>query len=110
MDWPFFVMAAGFCVSVTALTFFLFGRRRQAPLSAPKARSEGVRELCAAACWGGLVIVQVGMLANDLRFGASSQNLALALPGYAFFALACGFYLGRLSLRRQLRPEADAAR
>jgi hypothetical protein len=69
---------------------------------------ESVRELTGtAAFFAGIVLMQAGVVAGDLRYGASYQWLALATS--AFSLLLCGVAIGRLSLRWQLRPEATAS-
>jgi len=48
--------------------------------------------------------MQAGVVAGDLRFGASYQWLALATSAFAL--VFCGVAIGRLSVRWQLRPDA----
>jgi hypothetical protein len=48
--------------------------------------------------------MQAGVVAGDLRYGASYQWLALATS--AFSLVLCGVAIGRLSVRWQLRPDA----
>ena len=72
---------------------------------------ESVGELCGRAVFlGGFVLIQVGILAEDLRHGASHQWLAFLLATSALMLLLCGAALSRLSLRWQLRadPASDA--
>ncbi|HET8921078.1 MAG TPA: hypothetical protein VFN27_15550 [Xanthobacteraceae bacterium] len=112
MDWTVFVMIGGVCVSAAAFAFgliYVLPRARTARRgSADEERCNGLRELCLAVVIGGVVLISVGTIANDVRFAPAPVNPVIFLGVGAFFVWQCGFWLGRVSLR--LRPSvADVA-
>jgi hypothetical protein len=94
------------------LLVYLFYAWRRTRSPGPKARLatprrlESVGELCGLAIvFGGFALGQIASAAVELQFCTTPQRLAqfLALAGVS--VLLWGIYLGRLSLRLQLRME-----
>ena len=116
MDWNDIAIMIGagvVLIGAIASTPPAFRRWRQPPQQTHLTTTfpiESVRELAGRAAFlAGMVLIQVGVLAEDLRHGASHQWLATLLAAIALLILLCGVEIGRLSVRWQLRPEASAS-
>lgn len=103
MDWTTLVLIGGFCIIAAAFTFgfvYVLPRARTAqPGSVDEERCNGLRELCLAVVIGGVVLMSVGTIANDVRFAPAPSNPAIFLGVGAFFVWQFGFWVGRVSLR-----------
>jgi hypothetical protein len=113
MDWTAILMIAGFCVCVAGLIFCARSWLRGPIVSGnvhvrTSQRLESAGELWGqAALWGGIVLVLAGNIAQEIRSCASPQMLAFGMSATAGNVLVLGICLGRLSMRRQLQPEAE---
>lgn len=111
MTWNEILVLIGACTALGgAVATILYSRRwwltRSTTHLTVIGRLESVGQLCAAALiWGGIVLEQTGTIANEIQRGASHGRLAFTLAVTALMIFTCGATLGRLSLRRQLRPE-----
>jgi hypothetical protein len=114
MQWNDIAILVGACATVAGGIAFLrympaaFRESRLRPTThlTTTVRLESVGQLLAGVLmWGGGVLAQVGVVANDLQRGASHQSLAFTLASAAVLILVCGVTLGRLTLRRQLNLE-----
>jgi hypothetical protein len=98
-------MIAGVCICAAAFAFGFFYVLPQARTaqrgSAEEQRCNGLRELCLAATFGGVVLILIGTIANGVRFAPAPVSPAMFLGPAAFFVWQFGFWAGRVSLRRQ---------
>ena len=114
MQWNEIVLIAGVCAAFAGGIASLFftsrrlreWRRRESTTHLTITnRLESMGELCAVALfWAGIVLVELGIIANQIERGTSHQRLAFSLVAGALSLLVCGAALGRLSLRWQLQP------
>ena len=111
MEWNNIAILIGagvMLVGATASTPPVFRPRRHPPQQTHLTTTvpiQSARELAGIAVFfAGVVLMQAGVVAGDLRFGASYQWLALATSAFAL--VFCGVAIGRLSVRWQLRPDA----
>lgn len=116
MQWNDVVLIVGICAvfagGIASLLYTSRGWRfRQSPTHLPLTRRlESMSELSAVAFfWAGMVLIEVGGIADQIERGASHQRLAFSLAVGAPSLLVCGAALGRLSLRWQLQLASAAA-
>jgi hypothetical protein len=105
MHWADFALIGGICIIAATFAFvliYVLPRARAARRgSADEERCNGLRELCVAVIMGGGVLISVGTIINDVRFAPAPVNPAIFLGGAAIFVWQCGFWLGRLIVRRE---------
>lgn len=105
VDWTFVVLIAGLCINVAALAFgyvYILPRARTArPWSAESELFNGLREICAAAVAGGLVLICIAFIeiVHHTRFATNPIFPVLFLGSGAISVWRCGFHVGRVSLR-----------
>lgn len=117
MQWNDVLLMTGVCAVVCGGIASILYRSRGWRLRQPTthltitSRLESLRELGAVALfWAGMVLTEMGTIANQIERGASSQRLAFSLAAAAVSLLVCGGALGRLSLRLQLQLTSATAR
>jgi hypothetical protein len=117
VDWNEYLMIVGLCATFAGgtLSLFYFPRRdrltRQMGPVTTTAPLESMGELWSrVTLWGGAVLVQIGFIAHDLQRGATNESLAFPLAAGGLTVLVWGASLGRLSLRRHLRLQAEINR
>lgn len=110
MQWNDVALIAGICavfaggVASILYTWRGWGLRQATTHLTISSRLESTSELSVVALfWAGMVLIEVGTIANQIERGGSRDRLAFSLAVGALLLLVCGAALGRLSLRWQLR-------
>jgi hypothetical protein len=109
-------MFAGLCLAMAglALSFWLhlcasrYIVRFRVRASTARRLYEERQDCCQGVLWFGLVLVSASQISAQLSRGVPLEKLALSLAAGAAVTFACGFFAGRLHLRRQRQREIAA--
>lgn len=115
MDW---LMIAGVCLSITGLAFLIWqntqiarhvARHKVGAAAARRLYAMGL-EWSGVALWFGVVLAMTAQILQQLQRGAPLESVKFSILAGACAVFACGLFVGRLHLRRQLRLEAAAGK